>query len=211
MDKIAFEILDKVDSFYSSAFSQLLIITFGIVAFVGVFVPVLVTYYQSRNIKIEKQNLEDHINNKIASIKAEITSELITELHKKLREFKKEQTEKTEFVVGGVLYVQAGLHINELRYNYATNSIISAIESCITAGDELNLSRAFNVLIDQCLPNIRIEEEPDLENLAKRIEIVNTSISKLNSSGRYTDLLNRLTKAHKKAVARLCENEKSKP
>ena len=162
------------------------------------------------NIKIEKQNLEDHISNKINSLKSELITDLSNELQKKLEEFEKSQETKADRIVAGVLHVQASLQLSNSQFKNATSSIISSIERCISAGDELNLSRGFNILIEQCLPKIQPAEEPNLENLATKIEGINKSISRLNSNGRYSDVLSNLSKAHKKAVARLNEADKSK-
>ncbi|WNF48117.1 hypothetical protein RHP75_06730 [Pseudomonas sp. SG20056] len=208
MDNIALEILAKVDAFYSSAFSQLLAITLGIIAFAGVFVPILTTYYQNRNIKIEKQNLEDYIANKVNNLKEELTLNLNYELQEKLAEFEKKQEAKTDKIIAGLLHVQASLQLSNSHFKHATSSIISSIERCISAGDELNLSRGFSILIEQCLPEIKPEEEINLENLAIKIEGIHNKMSKLNSGGRYSDVLSELKRAHKKTIVRLSETER---
>ena len=51
------EVLNMVNTFYDQAFSRLLIITFGIVAFIGVIIPIAVGWLQSRSLRAEKNSL----------------------------------------------------------------------------------------------------------------------------------------------------------
>jgi len=203
MDKVALEILEKVNSFYSSSFSQLLTVTLGLVAFVGIFVPVLTTYYQNRNIKIEKDNLEAYIDNKIESVKLELLSEVRNELLSNLSDFEEKQKSEIEKVLAGVFHVQANHQISKGSYKNATNSILQSIDCCIAGKDELNLQRGLKLLINNCLPNITLEEEPNLGILEERISTLKIDMQPLNENGRYTDILNEIEKTHKSLQKKL--------
>ncbi|WP_462172221.1 hypothetical protein [Pseudoalteromonas xiamenensis] len=207
MDKTALEILEKVNSFYSASFSQLLTITLGLVAFIGVFVPVLTTYYQNRNIKIEKENLEEFINNKLESIKLEVTKEIRDELLNDLSEFEDKQKSQIEKVIAGVFYVQANAQLNKGFYKNAADSLFSAIVSSIKGKDELNLLRAFKLLIDRAIPNITQKEEPDFVALEERIESIEKELAPLNANGRYSDTIRDLIKAKNVLIKKLTDQE----
>lgn len=207
MDNVALEIIERVDSFYSASFSQLITLTLGIIAFAGVFVPILTTYYQNRKINIEKKNLEDQIKAHIEQLKEKIAEETKREMLQELARFEAKLEKASAGAIAGVLHVQANLHLGKSQYNSATNSILSGIENCILAEDELNLCRGIKMLIERCLPKLDKKEDPNLENLEVRISRLCDLISGLNANGRYTDMLADLQAAHKKTASRLLEKE----
>jgi len=206
MDKFALEVLNKVDSFYASSFSHLITITLGLVAFLGVFVPVLTTYYQNRNTKLEKENLEVFIENKLSTIRQEVAFEIRDELLKNFESFEEKQKEELERVVGGICYVQANHQISQSEFKGAANSILGSISSCIKAKDECNLQRGLNMLANICLPNISSADDSDLEVLEEKIHKLRSDIKSLNSNGRYTDSINEIEKYHKALIKRLSES-----
>lgn len=50
-------VLEKLNQFYSSSFSQLVNMTIGLLAFVGVIIPVLIGLYQNKQFKQEQSHI----------------------------------------------------------------------------------------------------------------------------------------------------------
>src|SRR5690349_15102054 len=79
--------IDKAHAFYTEAFSDLLLITFGIVAFIGVVLPVAISLIQSRQLKAEnknlRQDLEEHAS-KLAQAKFDEVQKRVEENEKKI-------------------------------------------------------------------------------------------------------------------------------
>lgn len=69
-------IVEKINSFYSSAFSQLITITVAMLAFVGIIVPILYYLYQQRLFKIEVSSIEAKMEDKLDEIKNELKNHL---------------------------------------------------------------------------------------------------------------------------------------
>lgn len=209
MDKFALEILDKVNGFYSSAFSQLVTITLGLIAFIGVFVPILTTYYQSRTMRIERETLEEYFLNRIKNIRNEIEVELEQKILSSLGEFEKDQERKFERVIAGVFHVQANFQIDRKSYKNATKSAISAIESCIKSKDELNLQSGIKLLLERCLPNLSAEQDIYVNELDTALTRVIKEVNSINENGRYQATLHNLEKVRRETITRLSNGESS--
>ena len=196
IDTTVFEVLEKVDRFYSASFSQLLTVTLGLVAFIGILIPFLVTYYQNRNLKIEKSNLEVFITNQIEKTKLEITKEIKNELINDLTKFAEKQSSDLQKVTAGVYYIQANNQLSTGDHKGAVNSLFGVIDNCMKSMDELILQRGLKILIE-CLPKINNNSlsKTELYMLEKKIGKAIKGISLLNDNGRYTDDITNLVKA----------------
>jgi len=208
MNKDALEILNNINNFYSSAFNQLITITFGIVAFIGIFLPIITTYYQNRNTRIEKENLEDYITNKVEEMRIEVVNTIGNDLEKKLETISLEWKRENDRAIGGVLHVQANQYLSAKKYKLAANSIFSAIRFYIRGKDEFNLQRSIDILTKSCLPKLELSENPNLERLSEMTEEVINLLDELNDSGRYKDTMTNLGVTTKDTISRL-ESEKT--
>jgi hypothetical protein len=70
------EIVDKVNSFYSGAFTQLITLTVAVLAFSGIILPVLIQLIQSRTFRSEQKNLESQISKQLSAVKTELLDEV---------------------------------------------------------------------------------------------------------------------------------------
>ncbi len=75
-------ILGKVNSFYSGAWSQLIIYTSALFALIGIIIPILVQFYQKRVLKLEKESLEQIIKEETNDIKKNINTLVSDEVNK---------------------------------------------------------------------------------------------------------------------------------
>ena len=83
------KILETVNQFYTQSFNQLILIIGAIFAFVGVFLPILISLYQKRLFRLEQKEVEASIGN---TLKDEL--KLIEKKIKKEYEEKESELEK---------------------------------------------------------------------------------------------------------------------
>ncbi|MBN3083270.1 hypothetical protein H4F49_21880 [Pectobacterium polaris] len=62
----ALEILDKVDSFYSKSFNALLLLIIAMIGIVGVAIPLVISFYQTRLLKKQNSELKKSIDNEVS-------------------------------------------------------------------------------------------------------------------------------------------------
>ncbi|EKN4691033.1 hypothetical protein ABF227_003550 [Yersinia ruckeri] len=201
-------ILEKLDDFYSSSFSSLMVLIAGMMGIIGILVPIVISIYQSKKIDGQKENLEIFIKNELVFAVSELKNELDESNGIKMDEYKKEiedslaeQTRAQENKIirigakslGSVFHVQGSIKLKDKNYFLATNSFIEAAINYITARDENNLCRVINMCHQRTIPNVTQQDE--CEKLEKKIHLLIEKMKKINSNGRYTDEIQKIQDA----------------
>lgn len=202
-------ILEKVNQFYSSSFGQLVSITIGLLAFVGVIVPMLITFYQNRQFKQEQdyilRKLEESTSELFKHIETEVSRKFESEKEKRVKEMaelREELLKEASKSKGGAFFIQANLQLDSADITNAIESYIYAIQNFMRAEDELNLQRALKRLTYDCLPkawNTIFQRWGDYE---KDIKSIADELGKRNNNGRYTDVKMALVDALNQALQR---------
>lgn len=202
------EILEKVNSFYASSFSSLMNLVICVLGIIGVLLPVLITIFQSKQIKIQKDDLisliDTHMKNGIDTAKNELDvlySKKIIELEEKfnklLQNAKAEHDLKVRnvknFSNGASCHIQGNLYLQQNFFLDAGLSFIGAAESYIAAMEELNLNRVLNLLIKNVIPFIGNQD--DIAKISTKSNQFLTNIQKINASGRYSDIIEKYNEA----------------
>ena len=209
----ALQILEKVNTFYFDAFNQLLYTMSGTIAFVGLLVPLVFTFYQNRKLKVEKESLEQYVEGIKCELKSSIEEKIKAEVEKEkkmletaLKQNKKELDEAIEqnkneideeinAAKGSSLFLQGNNLYDKENYNGAAESYIFAIEHFIDGKDESNLQRALSNLTKRVLTNMDKSALEHVPKIQTDIEEIVKGLNKLNKNGRYTDNINDLEKA----------------
>lgn len=202
------KILEQLNSFYSFSFSQLVAFTVGLLAFVGVLIPIVASFYQNKRTAIEIKQLHETFTKEIAALKEEAKKEVREELKKDLLEAEALLDKKLASANGSIYHVQASHLISKKLYKRAANSLGDAMGEYVKANDQLNLGRCMRIFIDKCLPNISINEEPNLETFVSWVEALAEKIRVINDNGQLTDKITALVKTAKKAKQRLLAEQK---
>jgi len=187
-------ILERINTFYNTAWSQLVTFTFALLALVGGLIPLLISYYQNKQFKREQDALKKDINTEVVRVKGE----LIVDLEKKIEDNEKNWLEKLEelqkkyekqfsIAEGRAFHVQAGSSVDEKRYRLACEDYVISAKSYIKGEDELNLQRALNAIINTCLPNVTAKELEDNSDLSDGLETLLSALKEADINGRYTD------------------------
>ncbi|MFA0662455.1 hypothetical protein AB4619_25535 [Vibrio splendidus] len=208
MEKFSLELLEKVNSFYSDSFNQLITLTICLIAFIGVFVPLLFGYYQNRKSKLDIEALELKIVQTVADAQVELLEHIKHEIDASLKTLSDDNDIKIKSLYASIYHVQANTLINSGRYKDGGNSLITAIQSAIEAKDELNLGRQLNSLTNSVLPNLTLEEQPNIEAMENIVDKIEAHITDLNENGRYADAIRDLRIATKTAKQRLEKESK---
>ncbi len=82
-------IIDNLNSLYSSAFGHLVDYTVGLLAFLGVIVPVVFYWFQNKQLKLDKEMLAKKISLEIDEAKTTIIKDIQSKLIVELEEFEK--------------------------------------------------------------------------------------------------------------------------
>ncbi|MCX6834186.1 MAG: hypothetical protein NTW07_03470 [candidate division Zixibacteria bacterium] len=208
------QILERVHSFYSDSFSQLMLWTMALLAFAGILMPLWIQYVQNKASKLEKEVLESLMRTKMGEMRSELTNLLSTRfaeeekrvvdlLDSKVAEGIASVKRGVAGAKGGLCNLQGRQHVTAGLYNLAIKDCMSAIEFYLDAQDELNLQVSLENLAINCLPKVSktdMDREPEIESA------VNSVIDLLkshNENGRYTLTISKLQTGVRAAKARV--------
>lgn len=214
------EVIDKVNSFYSGAFTQLITLTIAVLGFGGVILPILVQIIQSRNFRSEQKSLEIQITSQLAAVKSEVLNEIEKKFdteradsQKLLEEQMKTMQEKLDEVShagqGSAFFLQARFSVGQKKFAIAALSFALAGEHLLRAKDEMNAQRAITQLREDCLPQINKGSFEAVERLRRAIDDLLNLLQEKNENARYSDTIRDLKSAYEKAKNR--EALKPKP
>lgn len=205
-------ITNNINSLYSNAISQLTSYTLGVVAIVGILIPVLVTLIQWRSLKVEKDNLEKHISDEIAKVKSNIRVELETEIKQqvlavesnllvRIEDRFKVLEKQLECADASSFHIQGNANIAKKSYGFAARDFCHATKGYLSGGDELNGPRTLRLLIESCLPNID-KDNYEKNELGEKIDELIAFLKEINENKRYSDSIAQLNRERNAAIIR---------
>jgi len=205
-------IANNINSLYSNAIDQLTSYTLGVVALVGILIPVLVTLTQWRSLKAEKESLEKRISDEITNAKSTIRTELEAEMKQliiseessllsRIEEKFQILENKIEIADASSFHIQGNSHITREYYAAAMKDFCSATKGYLSGGDELNGPRTLRLLIEECLPKILKSDFEDAD-LEEELSVLISFLKRININNRYDDAIARLNREMKAAKLR---------
>ncbi|MDE8809580.1 hypothetical protein P0C28_09920 [Aeromonas hydrophila] len=202
-------ILEKVNLFYSSSFNQLVSFTIGLLAFVGVIIPTLITFYQNKQFKQEQNHILDKLDESKLEFAAYIDLKIVEKLTSEQEERNKEiEVLRAELIKeslqakGGCFFIQANVRLGNNETVNAIESYIDAIDCFIRAEDEMNLQRVLNTLTHECLPKASKDIFIRWHDLEGKIRTIVGRLDEINKNGRYVDLKLKLINSLNQALIR---------
>ncbi len=198
------EIITKVNSFYTGAFSQLVIYTAALLAFVGILIPIIIQFYQNRAVKLEKENLEHHLTELTKTIKSELLEKINNEISTKFEILEDKLNIEIAKARASSFLVQGQLCLDNNKYNEALNSyMISALLS-LNGKDEMNLQSSLEAITTSCLPHINNQNKISDQCKTRLNDLLQILGDKRNNiNGRYEHAINNIDQNYKKAEARM--------
>jgi uncharacterized membrane protein len=190
----AIDILEKVNTFYNDAFSHLVTLTLALLAFVGGFIPLVISHVQSRQFKRDHASHLAQLKTDVADAKKDLVIALEEKLdaerakHQKLVEKLDTETRRRFAVAeGGVFHVQAGTQVTNKHFAHATESYANAADNFLDGGDERHAGRAIKRILEECLPKIVQKDFDVCEDLETTLQDLIKKLDKLDENGQYTD------------------------
>lgn len=203
------QILEKLNSLYSGAFSQLIAYTVGVFSLVGLFVPLSIASFQNRQLRRDHTALSAHIEAEMDAARTLLSEEIGKQLkeaeqrmHELLSETRKDidaEIKKMDgLAMARSLHLQARSSANEWPGS-ALYDCFSAIPLYVAAKDERNL-RATLGSIELVISRVR-SEDFQMHELDKAFGNAIDALKTLNETGRYEEDIDKLRMGMTKAKA----------
>lgn len=186
------ETLSKVDSFYNSAWSRLIIMG----SIIGIVIPLIYALYQRQLYKQNKKELSSEINSELVELKKEVHEVINIEITKKITEFNERLDKKVSAIDGGTFHIQGSSHIQQKNYYQAFVDYVTASSLYIKGEDYLNLQVLLKSIYNQCIPQLTKEQIEELKSTeVANIDTLIETLKKNNSNGIFTEHIRLILKA----------------
>lgn len=213
------ELLSAVNDFYDQAFNKLLAITFGIIAFIGVLVPVVVGWVQLRSLKQEKGailgELRKEIDDERAQIKESIESSVREEmrgvqenLESRIEELSNDLKKSSALAEARSFHLQGLNSVRAKRPQDAVEDFASAATNYINGKSEANAQRCMNLIVESCLPAANKDQYVEMK-MEKHCNSLLKKLEEENQNGRYANYIQKIESQMGKASNREPDNEGS--
>ena len=229
----AFDILNNVNAYYDTSWNHLILYTGALAVVIGVIVPILIQYYQTRLFHIEEAGIQRSINDKMSELKCALTEQLVLDFQKMQERIKDELTqlevkvmsnlsnlekksieqiqsfkEETQIgimkVEGNLFHVQSNFYALNGAYPAAVESLLTGLLSEAKSRDELNLQRGISSLI-KYLSEVTKAQWDKFPKIKTKGNLLLDSLSAINENERYSEAIDNVRAALSQA-----ENRKSK-
>ena len=212
------QLIDKVHSYYSDSFTQLMYLTISILFIIGVIMPFVLQAIQARSFKNERKSLESLIKGDIQNATIEMRSEfenIFTGEKEKLELLVKEQSESIKQLMaeqsavskGGTFFLQAAANYDQKTYSLAAKDFAFSALKYFEGKEEINGQRALKRLINDCLPNLNGADFEAIPDLEKHIDSLVDQLSKMSEYGRFRDNIDEIKKLVAKAKKKKFDEE----
>jgi len=133
------ELINKVDSFYNSAWEKLVLIGTLSFAVVGIIVPFVIQWYQKKTLKLSENLLKKEIENQTLKIKGEIVEELSKKVEEKIKEYETKINELNASTNAKAFHLQGNLNREKGYFEQALGDFITASFDYLICNDYQNL------------------------------------------------------------------------
>jgi len=198
------QLIDKVNSFYSNSFSQLITLTIAILGFSGVILPIVIQFIQTRIFRIEQKSVQSQISQEIQAarheLKKDIESDFAVEkanmkllLDEQIKSVKQLIEEQSALSTGTSFFVQAKINLETKDYVQAATDYACAAKWLLIGKDDLNGQRAIDSLLNRCLPLLSSRSFDHGSDLENSIKILLKQLELRNENNRFYDAMKDIT------------------
>jgi len=171
------EILEKVNNYYDSAWNKLIITGSVIIAVVGVVVPLLIQWWQKKNIQLSEEALDVKMKDKFSALQVKLKDEIRAEYQSEITRLGLEVKKYKAEAKANAMFLQAASNFDLRKYKIALGDFSTACNLFITATEWLGVQDCL-INIHACLENITkkdYEEYLRVNNvdLSKILKIIN--------------------------------------
>jgi hypothetical protein len=201
------QILEKLNSFYNSAYSNLVLYTTALLAFAGGLIPFIISIYQNRQFRVEQSRVREEMKIEIDAAVNELSGKLDlmvenagVKIEEKVKKLEIELRQGIASAEGGNYHVQGIACIESKDFCEASESINVAIREYIKANDEFNLKRVIDLMNDNILPkmnDVDFNDEID-EGFTETLRCLEGYNQNKRYSDSISDIKSRLREARKR-------------
>ena len=157
------ELINKVDSFYNSAWDKLILV--GSVAFgvIGILVPFVIQWYQKKSLKISEELMKKEMENQTLKLKSELLDDINKTLEERIKIFEEKIEKLNASTNAKTFHLQGNGNLKSGDMLNAIADYITCAEDYIICEDYSNLQTILRLILNDCLPNLSIEEIEDLK------------------------------------------------
>ncbi len=186
------EILEKLDYFYNSAWNRLVLFTTILLALVGVVIPLIISWWQSRNLKLQKavvkKELADFFESKSNQLKEELNKTINELFEDKIAEVMKYQDKIKAGLSGSNFHLQANTLENPKE---KLSSLIWSANGYLEGDDFLNLGTVLDMIVLN-LPNVKKEDLLEMKVVTADIDELISNLEQANSNNSLTKLIRQI-------------------
>ncbi len=194
------QILERVNSFYSGAFTQLVTYTVALLAFVGVLIPILIEYIHNRTFRIEYEGTRRKLAEDLESLKVQISQDIRSTLKKDLKKEFDGMVEqatsnlkaKVSNAHGGIFHLQGNSTVATGNYPSACHDFCRAGEFYLESQDQTDAQRVLTALATSCLANMDKQDFDQDATLESDIKGLIASVRKHNDHGAFSDFIDKV-------------------
>jgi hypothetical protein len=184
------DLINKVDSFYNSAWDKLIIIGYIAFAVIGIIVPFVIQWYQKKSLKISEELLKKEIENHTLKLKTELLTNINEQLESKLKVFENKILRLTSSMNAKIFHIQGNIHCINGDLSSGFIDFINAAQDYLICEDYYNLQVIFNNISTLCLKELTYEQVLDIKLTHNcDIEVLLSAVSKKNEKGIFSPML----------------------
>lgn len=187
------ELVEKIDSFYNSAWNKLVIV--GSIAFgiIGIVMPILLQWYQRKVLSANEDKLKAIILNESKNIENKLMDEVQQLIDEKLEQYEEKIEKINASSRAKTFHLQANSNVEFNRYKDAYTDYISAGFNYHESDDFLNLRRVLKNIQVVCIPKLCTQDVEDIKiSHNNDIEELLTTLEEEKEYGYFTDLINEI-------------------
>jgi hypothetical protein len=157
------ELINKVDSFYNSAWDKLILV--GTVAFgvIGILVPFVIQWYQKKSLKISEELMKKELENQTLKLKSELLDDINKILEERIKTFEEKIEKLNASTNAKTFHLQGNGQLNSGDFSGALSDYITCAQDYLFCEDFSNLQTVLRLILNDCLPSLSHEEINDLK------------------------------------------------
>jgi len=184
------ELINKVDTFYNSAWDKLVLIGTISFAVIGLLVPFVIQWYQKKSLKVSEELLKKEMENQSMKLKAEILEDINNTLEERIKDFENKINELNASITAKTFHLQGNGHLADKLYAEALSDYITAAQNYLISHEHHNLQTVMRLIYESCIPNLSGEEINDIKITHDcDLEILLSDLSANDEKGSFTKLI----------------------
>lgn len=157
-----YELLNQVNEFYNSAWEKLIIIGSIAFAIVGIIIPLIIQWYQKKQLKVSEEKLENKFKNEIESLKESIKEDIKDILKEEIKDFEKKIDKIDNASNAKLLHLQGQKSMASKNYDAALWNFLKSAR-LYSKSDEYGNLQAMLEMIESLLDKITKENLDDIK------------------------------------------------